>query len=120
VRLVAEVVVTDEFKGWYEDLLQEEQESVFRVVALLEGRGVALGFPYSSAIEGSRHSLRELRIQHQGRPYRVLYAFDPERQAVLLLGGDKTGHDRFYEEYVPRAEAIWERYLAERGPKGEE
>ncbi len=117
---MAEIVVSDEFKGWYEDLSLEEQESVFRVVTLLEGRGVSLGFPYSSAIEGSRHSLRELRIQHQGRPYRVLYAFDPERQAVLLLGADKTGHDRFYEECVPRAEAIWESYLAERAPKGKE
>jgi hypothetical protein len=117
---VAEVVVTDEFKAWYEDLLLEEQESIFRVVTLLEGRGVSLGFPYSSAIEGSRHALRELRIQHGGRPYRVLYVFDPERQAVLLLGGDKTGHDRFYEEHVPRAEGIWERYLAERDAKGQE
>ena len=85
------------------------------VVTLLEGGGVSLGFPYSSARQGSRYGLRELRIQHQGRPYRVLYAFDPERQAVLLLGGDKTGYDRFYEEYVPKAEVIWERYLAERG-----
>lgn len=110
---MAEVVVTDEFRGWYEDLSIDEQESVFRVVILLEGRGVSLGFPYSSAIQGSRYGMRELRIQHQGRPYRVLYAFDLERQAVLLLGGDKTGHDRFYEEYVPKAEVIWERYLAE-------
>ena len=39
---------------------------------------------------------------------------------MLLLGGDKTGHDRFYDEYVPKAETIWERYLAERGPKGQE
>lgn len=114
---MAEVVVSDEFKVWYEDLSLEEQESVFRVVSLLEGRGVALGFPYSSAIEGSRHSLRELRVQHQGRPYRILYAFDPERQAVLLLGADKTGLDRFYQEFVPRAEAIWDRYLAEHGSR---
>ena len=117
---MAEVVVTDEFKAWYENLSLEEQESIFRVVTLLEGRGVSLSFPYSSAIEGTRHALRELRIQHSGRPYRVLYAFDAEREAVLLLGGDKTGHDRFYDEYVPKAETIWERYLAERGPKGQE
>ncbi len=120
MRPVVEVVVSGEFKGWYEELSLEEQESVFRVVTLLEGRGVSLGYPYSSAIEGSRHGLRELRIQHQGRPYRVLYAFDPERRAVLLLGGDKTGQDRFYEEYLPRAEAIWERYLAECEAKGKE
>jgi hypothetical protein len=111
-------VVTDEFRERYEALSLEEQESIFRVVSLLEGRGVALGFPYSSAIESSRHGLRELRIQHQGRPYRVLYVFDADRQAVLLLGGDKTGQDRFYEVHIPRAEAIWERYLAEAKEKG--
>ena len=90
-------------------------------MALLEGRGVSLGYPYSSAIEGSRHPLRELRVQHEGRPYRVLYAFDPSRKkAVLLLGGDKGGNDRFYEQIVPRAEALWERYLAERSTEREE
>lgn len=115
-----EVAVTDEFKTWYEALLIDEQESVFRVVTLLEGRGVALGYPYSSAIEGSRHPLRELRVQHEGRPYRVLYAFDPARKAVLLLGGDKAGNDRFYEQVIPRAETLWERYLAERSTEWEE
>lgn len=115
-----EVVVTDEFKTWYEALLMDEQESVLRVVTLLEGRELSLGHPYSSAIEGSRHPLRELRVQHEGRPYRVLYAFDPERKAVLLLGGDKGGNDRFYEQILPRAEALWEQYLAERSTEREE
>ena len=115
-----EVVVTDEFKTWYEALLIDEQQSVFRVVTLLEARGVSLGYPHSSAIEGSRHPLRELRVQHEGRPYRVLYAFDPARKAVLLLGGDKGGNDRFYEQAIPRAEALWERYLAERSTEREE
>lgn len=109
-----EVVVTDEFKGWYEALPLDEQESVFRVVTLLEELGTALRFPYSSALQGSRYPLRELRIQHRGRPLRVFYAFDPERHAVLLLGGDKGGKPRFYERYVPWAEAVWEQYLAER------
>jgi hypothetical protein len=57
--------------------------------------------------------LRELRIQSLGRPLRVIYAFDPLRQAVLILGGDKTGDDRFYERMIPRSEKIWERYLQE-------
>jgi hypothetical protein len=111
---MTEVVVTEEFKAWYEALSMGEQESVFRVVTLLEARGVSLGYPHSSAIESSRHGLRELRVQHQGRPYRVLYAFDPDRKAVLLLGGDKGGNDRFYEQSVPRADTLWERYLVER------
>jgi len=78
---------------------------------LLEARGISLGFPYASAIIGSQHPLRELRIQSKGRPLRVFYAFDPKRQAVLLLGGDKTGNDRFYETEVPRAEKLWVEYL---------
>lgn len=58
--------------------------------------------------------MRELRIQHRGRPYRVLYAFDPHRAAILLLGGDKTGNNRWYEENVPLADGRYEDYLRER------
>ncbi|MEE9263533.1 MAG: type II toxin-antitoxin system RelE/ParE family toxin [Vicinamibacteria bacterium] len=67
------------------------------MVDLLEAEGTALGFPYSSGIRESRFPLRELRVQSRGRPIRVFYAFDPWRQAVLLIAGDKTGDDRFYE-----------------------
>jgi hypothetical protein len=73
----------------------------------------SLGHPHSSAIKGSRHAIREPRIPSGGRALRVFYAFDPRRQAVLLLGGDKTGDDRFYETFLPRAESIGEEYLAE-------
>jgi len=57
--------------------------------------------------------LRELRIQHQDRPYRVLYTFDPRRSALLILGGDKTGDDRWYEFNVPLAEKLYGTYLDE-------
>ena len=71
---------------------------------------------HSSGVESSRYThMRELRIQHEGRPYRVLYAFDRRRIAVLLIGGDKTGNDRWYEEYVQRADAIYDRHLREIG-----
>ena len=73
-----------------------------------------LPFPYSSGVNGSRHSaMRELRVQHQGHPFRVLYIFDPRRVALLLLGGDKTGDDRWYEKNVPVADHLYEKYLAE-------
>jgi hypothetical protein len=55
--------------------------------------------------------MRELRIQHAGRPFRVLYAFDPRRVAILLLGGDKTGDDRWYEKYVPVADKIYDEHI---------
>lgn len=81
---------------------------------LLVERGPTLEFPYSSAVTTSRHShMRELRVQHRGRPYRVLYAFDPRRAAILLCGGDKTGDDRWYEANVPKADATYDEYLAE-------
>ena len=55
--------------------------------------------------------MKELRTQHRGRPYRTLFAFDPRRVAVLLIGGDKTGNDRWYEEFVPRADKIYAEHL---------
>jgi len=74
--------------------------------------GPALGYPQSTGIKGSKFThMRELRIQHEGRPYRVLFAFDPIRTAFLLVGGDKTGDDRWYEKMVPKADAIYEEHL---------
>ena len=87
-------------------------------IDLLEARGLALGFPRSSAIKGASFALRELRIQSQGRPLRVFYAFDPTRQAVVLIGGDKTGDARFYERMIPVAEQIWKEYLDETAQMG--
>lgn len=109
-----EIVVTDEFAEWYQALDIADAEAVTFSVDLLEQVGVALGRPYTGTIKQSKYALRELRSQSQGRPIRVFYAFDPERQAVLLIGGDKTGDNRFYEVYIPRAERLWEAYLAER------
>jgi len=109
-----EVEVTDEFKAWWNGLTEAEHISVERGVLLLEERGVYLPFPYSSGVKGSRHSaMRELRVQYQGHPYRVLYIFDPRRVALLLLGGDKTSDDRWYEKNVPLADQIYDNYLAE-------
>lgn len=90
-----------------------DAEQVAIVVDLLEARGMSLGFPYSSDIKGTKVGLRELRIQSKGKPLRVFYKFDPKRQAVLILGGDKTGNNRFYAEYVRRAEKLWFEYLVE-------
>src|SRR4051794_9064929 len=109
-----EVEYTDEFGAWWDSLDEQEQASVDATVELLEMVGPALPFPHSSGIHGSRHRhLRELRIQHQGRPYRVLYAFDPRRVALLLIGGDKTGDRRWYERFVPVADRLYDEHLRE-------
>src|ERR1700675_3158577 len=108
-----DVEYTDEFKAWWiHELDDAERESVAAYVALLEEIGPTLGHPYSSAIRGSRYShLRELRIQHKGRPYRVLYAFDPRRTAILLVGGAKKGDDRWYEVHAWLAEKLYASHL---------
>lgn len=107
-----EVEHTDEFEEWWDSLSEDEQESVAASVQLLEECGPRLPFPYSSGINGSKHShMRELRTQHDGRPLRTLYAFDPRRAAILLLGGDKTGNDRWYEENIPIADRLYDEHL---------
>lgn len=108
-----EVEYTDEFGSWWESLSEGEQESVRVSVDLLQELGPGLRFPHSSGIRGSRYShLRELRVQHRGRPFRVLYAFDPRRTAILLIGGDKTGDGRWYESFVPVAERLYDEHIA--------
>ena len=106
------VEYTNEFGLWWDSLDDGEQESVAAYARLLEGPGPALPSPYSSDVKKSRHgNLRELRIQHKGEPYRVLYAFDPRRVAILLIGGRKTGDDRWYRKHVPKAEKIYDEHL---------
>lgn len=84
-----EVEYTDEFGDWWDSLSEAEQIDIAAVVELLEKKG----------------------IQHAGRPYRTLYAFDPRRMAILLIGGDKTGNDRWYEENIPIADRLYDEHL---------
>jgi hypothetical protein len=85
----------------------------------LEELGPTLGFPHSSKVTRSRYAqMRELRTQSAGSPLRTLYAFDPLRTAILLIGGDKTGDDRWYEKFVPLADRLYARHLEKLRKKG--
>ncbi len=107
-----EVEYTDEFEAWWENLSEEEQESIDAVVRVLQQVGPRLPRPYSDTVEHSRHqNMKELRVQHRGRPYRILYVFDPRRTAILLIGGDKTGHKNWYKKYVPVADKLYDEHL---------
>ena len=109
-----EVEYTDEFQQWWDTLAWKEQAVIDSGVRLIELAGPSLSFPQSSSIKSSRHrNMRELRSQCEGRPLRTFYAFDPQRRAVLLIGGEKTGDDRFYEVMVPKADKIYDEYLKE-------
>ena len=107
-----EVEYTDEWGEWWTALAEAEQDSLAATIGLLEEHGPALPYPYSSGVEASRHDhMRELRIQHRGKPYRILYAFDPRRMAILLIGGNKQGNDRWYATYIPVADRLYDEHL---------
>jgi hypothetical protein len=113
------VEYTDEFGEWWNGLTDNERDDFTAVVMLLMEHGPQLPFPYSSGIEGSKHDhMRELRVQSGGRPLRGFYAFDPRRTAILLIGGDKTGDDRFYKRMIRIADRLYEDYIAELRKEG--
>ena len=109
---VWEVEYIDEFGKCWDALTPEEQEDVDAKVTLLEIYGSALGRPHADTVNGSRHAnMKELRIQFAGRPYRVFYAFDPRRCAILLIGGIKADNKKFYKEYIPFADRLYDEHL---------
>jgi len=110
---MSEVIGTDEFGEWYRSLSLQEEAEVANAVGKLELLGLALGEPHASAVKGASFGLRELRCRSGKSPLRVFYAYDPRRDAVLIIGGDKSGDARFYDRMIPKAEAIWTQYLAE-------
>ena len=80
---------------------------------LLRQLGPNLPRPHADTLTGSRHAnMKELRTQHQGRTVRTLFAFDPRRCAILLIGGDKTGENRFYQRLSPLADDLYDVHLA--------
>ena len=88
-------------------LTESQQDDVAVTVQLLMDAAVQLPFPHASGMDGSRHGhMRELRVQSGGSPLRIFYAFDPRRTALLLIGGEKTGDDRFYETISHRGSAL--------------
>jgi len=111
-----DVEVSDEFIEWYDSLNEAEGVSVDSTVDMLVEYGPSLGRPYVDTLNGSAYpNMKELRVQHRGRPYRILFACDPARNAYLILGGDKTGRQDWYLEAIRRADAIYAQHLKEIG-----
>jgi hypothetical protein len=114
------VKVTEEYAPWFTAMIKDDLASATQVaqaVAALREEGPTLGRPLVDRIQGSRiHHLKELRPGSGGRSeIRVLFAFDPARSALLLLGGDKAGNwQRWYRENIPTAEQLYLEYTAEK------
>lgn len=113
------VEYTDDFEHWWQTLTLSEQASLEASVRLLERLGPRLSRPHADTVRGSRHSnMKELRTQCKGHPLRTFFAFDPRRSAILLIGGDKTGEDGFYERMLPLADKLYDQYLKELRDEG--
>ncbi len=109
-----EIEYTDQFEQWWQTLTEREQIDLVATVGLLEQLGPQLSRPYADTVKGSKHlNMKELRTQSSGRPLRTLYAFDPQRRAILLIGGDKTGDSRFYEKMIPLADHLYDEHIQE-------
>ena len=109
-----EVEYTDAFEKWWTGLSEDEQVEVSAKVTLLQERGPTLPRPHADTIISSRHAnMKELRGKVDQRHLRVLYAFDPRRTALLLLGGDKTDDPNWYEKFVPVADDLFDAHLKE-------
>ena len=114
-----EIESSSEYLEWWRELSLAQQKSIDRIVRQLAEKGPHLSAHYSKKVISSRHGrMRELRVQNDGRPLRIFYAFDPRRVALLLIGGDKTGNDRFYIEYVRIADRIYDRHLGDLRQEG--
>ena len=109
-----EIVTVDRFDQWFLSLDESEQESILVGLFKLKEIGPMLGRPDVDTLAGTKNikNLKELRVQHNGKPYRIFFAFDPLRQAVMLCGGDKTGNKRFYDVMIPIAEKEFSSYLS--------
>ncbi|MFH0818348.1 MAG: type II toxin-antitoxin system RelE/ParE family toxin [Candidatus Micrarchaeota archaeon] len=105
---------TEEFSAWFDSLDDDAKEDVVVKVEVLKTLGPALGRPLADTLKGSKHAnMKELRVPSKGRPLRVLFAFDPKRQAVLLVGGNKEGDKQFYDKMISQADKLFDEYLAE-------
>lgn len=106
------VVSVEEFEAWLLGLHPRVRTGVAAHIELLRSLGPRLGRPYADTLKGSGFpNMKELRVQVGGEPWRVFFAFDPKRAAVLLLGGSKAGDGRFYEVSIPIADARYRRHL---------
>ncbi|MFZ3109709.1 MAG: type II toxin-antitoxin system RelE/ParE family toxin [Rectinemataceae bacterium] len=104
---------TEEYLEWFREQEPDVQDAVLPKVLLLEAFGPQLGRPHADTLKGSRvKNLKELRARTSVHVLRVLYYFDENRQALLLIGGDKKGKNEsdFYKSLIQAAETLIERY----------
>lgn len=108
------IIYRPPYSTWFAKCGEELQNEILANLEVLKTMGPNLGRPRVDHIKGSTHqNMKELRVQFKGDPVRILFAFDPDRRAVLLLGGAKTGDDRWYRKNIPLADQDFTLHLQE-------
>ena len=118
-RVNWEVEYTNEFEEWWTTLTVDEQSAIDQAVEALARGGPPLGRPWVDTIATSRHAnMKELRPP--GGFLRILFAFDPRRSAILLIGGNKKGKwTTWYQRAIPVADQLYDDHLAALQQEGE-
>jgi hypothetical protein len=110
-----EVATTEEFDRWFVGLGEDAQAEVIAKVELLRLLGPRLGRPHADTLNDSKHAnMKELRADTKDQVLRIAFAFNPDRSAILLLGGNKSGvsQKRFYKQLIAKADALYDEHLA--------
>jgi hypothetical protein len=111
-----DVLFHEEFEPEFDSLLEDVQDELLAHARLLEQFGPQLGRPRADTLNGSRHAnMKELRFDAADGVWRVAFAFDPNRKAVLLVCGDKSGggEKRFYRQLIAKADVRFDRHLTQ-------
>ena len=105
----------DDFEGEFDDLSEAVQDAILAAVNLLAQVGPSLKRPHADTLNGSKHAnMKELRCNADDGVWRIAFAFDPERKAILLTAGDKAGvnEKRFYKTLIAKADDRFDQHLA--------
>jgi hypothetical protein len=108
------VILLDPFRTRLATIDEDAQDAIYTDLTVLEQVGPQLGRPYVDTLNGSKHAnMKELRTRHDGHQFRIAFAFDPQRRAIILTGGDKAGANqrRFYQDLVKHADELFTAYL---------
>jgi hypothetical protein len=107
-----DIQLDEDFAAWLAGLEAGLRDEIIAHANLLREHGPQLGRPYVDTLEGSEFpNMKELRVQYRGDPWRILFAFDPRRSAILLVGGNKRGDKRWYKKHLPIAEERFRQHL---------
>lgn len=114
-----DIEATDEFAAWYKRQPEPLRDAIYAKVELLEEHGPRLGRPHADTISkvSCHGNMKELRVQHRGDAYRILFAFDPRSVGILLVGGRKPDN-RWYKKAVPAADKLYDTYIRELKQEG--